>query len=53
MFGFQKEDTFSPSPSQNLEVQGNVEDAFVSNVEFGDGDIDDELDPAVKEELDR
>ncbi|XP_009411510.1 SKP1-like protein 21 isoform X1 [Musa acuminata AAA Group] len=48
-----KEDTFSPSPSQNLEVQGNVEDAFVSNVEFGDGDIDDELDPAVKEELDR
>ncbi|URE22333.1 hypothetical protein MUK42_17890 [Musa troglodytarum] len=48
-----KEDTISPSPSQNLEVQGNVEDAFVSNVEFGDGDIDDELDPAVKEELDR
>lgn len=34
-------------------MQGNVEDAFVSNVEFGDGDIDDELDPAVKEELDR
>ncbi|CAL9067306.1 unnamed protein product [Musa banksii] len=48
-----KEATFSPSPSQSSEAQENDEDAFASNGEFEDGDIDDELDPAVKEELDR
>lgn len=30
-----------------------TEDNFVSKVEFDDADIDDELDPLVKEELDR
>ncbi|URD85070.1 Skp1 [Musa troglodytarum] len=48
-----KDATFSPSPSQSSEAQENDEDAFASNGEFEDGDIDDELDPAVKEELDR
>ncbi|XP_026664368.2 SKP1-like protein 21 isoform X3 [Phoenix dactylifera] len=36
----------SPSPSR-------AEDAFPTRVDFEDGDIDDELDPAMKEELDR
>ncbi|XP_074592733.1 LOW QUALITY PROTEIN: SKP1-like protein 21 [Curcuma longa] len=46
-----KETNFSPSASQCSETRDN-DDTFPSNVEFEDGDIDD-LDPAVKEELDR
>ncbi|XP_042390402.1 SKP1-like protein 21 isoform X1 [Zingiber officinale] len=47
-----KETNFSPSASQCSETRDNDDDTFPSNVEFEDGDIDD-LDPAVKEELDR
>lgn len=38
-----------PSPSNTSELQ----DYASSKLDFDDGDIDDELDPAMKEELDR
>ncbi|XP_042429135.1 SKP1-like protein 21 isoform X1 [Zingiber officinale] len=47
-----KEANFSPSASQCSDARDNDDDTFPSNGEFEDGDIDD-LDPAVKEELDR
>jgi len=43
----------SPTPSRSSVRHESTEDDFVSKVEFDDADIDDELDPAMKEELDR
>ncbi|XP_026656533.1 SKP1-like protein 21 isoform X2 [Phoenix dactylifera] len=44
--------SYSPSPSQISEMRDSAEDAFAPR-DFEDADIDDELDPAMKEELDR
>ncbi|KAG1362638.1 hypothetical protein COCNU_10G008570, partial [Cocos nucifera] len=44
--------SFSPSPSRISEMQDSAEDAFSPKVDFEDADIDDGLDPAMKEELD-
>ncbi|KAJ4951595.1 hypothetical protein NE237_028427 [Protea cynaroides] len=43
---------FVTSPSKSVKLQV-VDDGFSPKVEFDDGDMDDELDPAMKEELDR
>ncbi|XP_043696690.1 SKP1-like protein 21 isoform X3 [Telopea speciosissima] len=40
------------SPSKSVKFQV-ADDGFSPKVEFDDGDMDDELDPAMKEELDR
>ncbi|XP_029119757.1 SKP1-like protein 21 isoform X2 [Elaeis guineensis] len=45
--------SYSPSSSRASEIQHNPEDAFATRVDFEDGDVDDGLDPAMKEELDR
>ena len=45
--------SYSPSPSRISEMQDSAEDAFSPKVDFEDADIDDGLDPAMKEELDR
>uniref|UniRef100_A0A5B6Z2W3 Putative SKP1-like protein 21 isoform X2 n=1 Tax=Davidia involucrata TaxID=16924 RepID=A0A5B6Z2W3_DAVIN len=42
-----------PTPSETLNLQDSVSVPFSPKLEFDDGDIDDELDPAMKEELDR
>nr|DAD18942.1 TPA_asm: hypothetical protein HUJ06_020405 [Nelumbo nucifera] len=42
-----------PSPSKTSKIQEAAVDSLAAKVEFDDGDIDDELDPAMKEELDR
>ncbi|MQM12945.1 hypothetical protein Taro_045870 [Colocasia esculenta] len=45
---------FAPSPSRSVEPHDVGEgDGFVQRDQFEDADIDDELDPAMKEELDR
>ncbi|KAF8380220.1 hypothetical protein HHK36_027702 [Tetracentron sinense] len=41
------------SLGKTSKVQDVANDTFAPEVEFDDGDIDDELDPAMKEELDR
>ncbi|XP_021892220.1 SKP1-like protein 21 [Carica papaya] len=41
------------SPSKTSKVQGSTAATFSPKLEFDDGDIDDDLDPAMKEELDR
>ncbi|XP_020249806.1 SKP1-like protein 21 isoform X3 [Asparagus officinalis] len=43
----------SPTPSRSSARLESTESDLVSKVEFDDVDIDDELDPAMKEELDR
>ncbi|KAJ6843102.1 SKP1-like protein 21 isoform X2 [Iris pallida] len=43
---------FSPTHCRTS-IRQSAEDEFASKVEFDDADIDDELDPAMKEELDR
>lgn len=43
----------SSSSSHSSEIKDGTEDSFASKVEFEDADIDDELDPVMKEELDR
>ncbi|KAA8539933.1 hypothetical protein F0562_026625 [Nyssa sinensis] len=42
-----------PSQSKTLNLQDSASVPFSPKLEFDDGDIDDELDPAMKEELDR
>ncbi|KAK1307850.1 SKP1-like protein 21 [Acorus calamus] len=42
-----------PGPNRTSGLLDSGDDAFISGVEFEDGDIDDELDPAMKEKLDR
>ncbi|KAJ6810394.1 SKP1-like protein 21 isoform X2 [Iris pallida] len=44
---------FSPTQSLTSIRHESAEDEFASKVDFDDADIDDELDPAMKEELDR
>ncbi|XP_077223860.1 SKP1-like protein 21 isoform X2 [Tasmannia lanceolata] len=44
---------FVPSPSRTSKFLDLSEDTFAPKVDFEDADIDDELDPAMKEELDR
>ncbi|KAL5981455.1 hypothetical protein ACLOJK_015516 [Asimina triloba] len=48
------EDTsaFVPGSCRSLKLQDTSDDAF-AKVDFEDGDIDDGLDPAMKEKLDR
>lgn len=41
------------SPSKNSKLQGSTSVTFSPKLEFDDGDIDDDIDPAMKEELDR
>ncbi|KAL3524294.1 hypothetical protein ACH5RR_017128 [Cinchona calisaya] len=41
------------SPSKNSTFQDSASPVFSPKLEFDDGDVDDELDPAMKEELDR
>lgn len=43
-------DVVSPLPS-DMQVSASVK--FSPKLDFDDGDIDDELDPAMKEEIDR
>lgn len=50
--GAENGNIFVPSPSHTANVQENTDDTFSPAIEFDD-DIDDELDPAMKEELDR
>ncbi|MCE3050213.1 SKP1-like protein 21 [Datura stramonium] len=42
-----------PSPSKPSELQDSAYVKFSPKLDFDDGDIDDELDPAMKEEIDR
>nr|GMC94472.1 SKP1-like protein 21 isoform X1 [Ipomoea batatas] len=42
-----------PSPSRTSKQQGSASAILSPKLDFDDGDIDDELDPAMKEELDR
>ncbi|XP_055830334.1 SKP1-like protein 21 isoform X2 [Solanum dulcamara] len=42
-----------PSPSKPSELQDSASVKFSPKLDFDDGDIDDELDPAMKEEIDR
>ncbi|PHT45074.1 SKP1-like protein 21 [Capsicum baccatum] len=42
-----------PSPSKPSELQDSASVKFSSKLDFDDGDIDEELDPAMKEEIDR
>ncbi|KAJ6836778.1 SKP1-like protein 21 isoform X2 [Iris pallida] len=44
---------FASSESRTEVRHGNAEDEFQSKFEFDDADNDDELDPAMKEEIDR
>lgn len=46
-------DKLRPHPGETSNLPNGGEDAFVHKVEFDDGDIDDEIDPALKEEIDR
>jgi hypothetical protein len=41
------------SPSTSSKLQDSAVVTFSPKLEFEDGDIDDDLDPAMKEELDR
>jgi hypothetical protein len=44
-----------PHPGETSKLPDVEDDAFAHKVEFDDGDIDidDEIDPALKEEIDR
>lgn len=44
---------FRASPSLTLKLQDLNDDSLEDMVEFDDGDIDDEIDPALKEKIDR
>ncbi|KAJ9171392.1 hypothetical protein P3X46_014769 [Hevea brasiliensis] len=46
-------DEFQPSTSEMPKLRGAENDIFTPKVEFGDVDIDDEIDPALKEKIDR
>ena len=41
------------SLSETLELQDAADEVFAPTEEFDDVDIDDEIDPALKEEIDR
>ncbi|KAF5733061.1 SKP1-like protein 21 isoform 2 [Tripterygium wilfordii] len=41
------------SPSESSKLQDMEEDILARKVEFDDGDMDDEIDPALKEKIDR
>lgn len=43
----------SNSPSRKAKFHDHYDDALGKNVEFDEVDIDDELDPAMREEIDR
>ena len=43
----------TPSPLKTSEIQDCSTVTVSTKLDFDDGDIDDELDPAMKEELDR
>ncbi|XP_058082009.1 SKP1-like protein 21 isoform X1 [Magnolia sinica] len=45
--------TFVPGSCRTSKLQESSDDAFAPKADFEDVDIDDELDPAMKEELDR
>lgn len=45
--------TVVPGPSKNSKLPDDSDDAFTTKVDFAEVYIDDELDPAMKEELDR
>ena len=45
--------TVVPSPSRTSKLPDASDDAFTTKGDFEEVDIDDELDPAMKEELDR
>ncbi|KAK9293076.1 hypothetical protein L1049_021060 [Liquidambar formosana] len=47
------DDNSVPSPSKSSKLQDSAAVSFSPKLEFDDGDIDDDLDPAMKEELDR
>ncbi|KAH7557661.1 hypothetical protein JRO89_XS11G0198100 [Xanthoceras sorbifolium] len=42
-----------PTPNRTSKLQDSTAASFSAKLEFDDGDIDDDLDPAMKEELDR
>ncbi|KAK2653906.1 hypothetical protein Ddye_013762 [Dipteronia dyeriana] len=42
-----------PTPNRTSKLQDSTASSFSPKLEFDDGDIDDDLDPAMKEELDR
>ena len=42
-----------PHPGETSKLLDAEDDAFANKVEFDDGDIDDEIDPALKEIIDR
>ncbi|KAK0598819.1 hypothetical protein LWI29_038272 [Acer saccharum] len=42
-----------PTPNRTSKLQDSTAASFSPKLEFDDGDIDDDLDPAMKEELDR
>ncbi|KAF2315298.1 hypothetical protein GH714_038755 [Hevea brasiliensis] len=46
-------DEFQPSTSEMPKLRGAENDIFTPKVEFGDVDVDDEIDPALKEKIDR
>lgn len=46
-------DKLRPHPGETSKLPDVEDDAFAHKVEFDDGDIDDEIDPALKEEIDR
>lgn len=44
---------FTPSSSLTLKLQDLKDDRVEDMIGFDDGDIDDEIDPALKEKIDR
>ncbi|KAG6666883.1 hypothetical protein CIPAW_01G062400 [Carya illinoinensis] len=46
-------DKLQPNPGGTSKLPGAEDDTFPHKVEFDDGDIDDEIDPALKEKIDR
>lgn len=46
-------DKLRPNPGETSKLLDVEDDAFANKVEFDDGDIDDEIDPALKEIIDR
>lgn len=42
-----------PPPNRTSKLQDSTAASLSPKLEFDDGDIDDDLDPAMKEELDR
>ncbi|KAE7999489.1 hypothetical protein FH972_003912 [Carpinus fangiana] len=46
-------DKLRPHPGETSKLPDVEDDAFAHKVLFDDGDIDDEIDPALKEEIDR